>query len=281
MSRGFARFGVLLGTAIVTMAAAPDGWQQYAAGQYMEAVATWTAAAAQGDPNAVFGLGLAYDLGRGVAQDEVRACGLYRRAGDAGVAAATFDYAVMLDAGRCGTRNAVMAADWYGRAAAAGHPRAQYDLAQLYERGDGVPRNLDQAAAWYRLAAESGLSAARVHAAALAAEPRAGPSDGTFQVAALLSPADVTLPDRGIAVPFVWSAPAQPGPIRFFLEVYSLRTGSAAEVAARFVDASAAEVILQPGAADYAWRVLTVVPDAQTYVTSPWQRFAVAAGGNP
>ena len=127
--------GLLLGTAIATAAAAPDGWQQYAAGQYLEAVATWTAAAAQGDSDAVFGLGLAYDLGRGVAQNEVRACGLYRRAGDAGVVAATFDYAVMLDAGRCGTRNSMMVADWYGRAAAAGHPRAQYDLAQMYERG--------------------------------------------------------------------------------------------------------------------------------------------------
>ncbi len=270
------RRALLLASLATLPAAAPDdGWQAYTAGRYTEAVTRWTQEAVTGDAQAQLGLALAYDLGQGVTPDAASACLWYRRAGEAGVAAAAFNYAVMLDQGRCGARDPQAAAIWYGRAAAAGHARAEYDLAQLYEAGDGVPRNLDQAAAWYRLASSNGLSAASAKASALSNRPRVASDTGLLPVQAL-TPVDESLPDRGQPTTFVWSAPPQSAPVRFFLEVDALAADGAQEVAARYADQSAVTVALQPGASYYAWRVLTVSTEDRHYVASPWWRFQVA-----
>ncbi len=267
------RTAFLLGSLTLLGAAGPDsGWQAYTDGRPAEAVAIWTEAATKGDADAEFGLGVAYDLGEGVGQDAAKACLWYRRAGDAGVPAAAFDIAVMLDQGRCGPRDATRVADWYGRAAAYGHARAEYDLAQLYEAGDGVPQNSDQAAGWYRLAAAHGLVAAGEKAAALA---RVRPKTADIQAVLPATPLDGTIPDRGQPVPFVWFVPAQPGPVHFFLEVFALAPEGAHNVIARYVDQSATLVTLEPGTAQYAWRVTTVAPEAQRYVASPWSRFQI------
>ena len=276
---GLGRVLLVVGAGALLAAADADGWQQYAAGDYVGAVASWTADAAQGDVHSLFGLGLAYDLGKGVAPDAARACQYYQQAGEAGVTAAAFDFAIMLDGGRCGGRQAAKAADWYARAAAAGYPRAEYDLAQLYETGDGVPRNLTEAAEWYRLAADAGLAAARERAVTLAAEGRKSAAGAVLVAAAPVSPAGGPLPDRGMEVPFVWAAPAQPGLVKYFLEVDSLGPDAATEVANKFADVSATQVVLPPGAAHYAWRVITVAPATHSYVASPWQRFAIGARG--
>lgn len=279
--RGFVRSALLAAAAIALSAAGPeDGWHAYSAGRFTEAVAIWTQAAAAGDAQAQFGLGIAYDLGQGVGQDEARACTWYRRAGEAGIAAASFDMAVMLDQGRCGARDAAQAAEWYGRAAADGHARAEYDLAQMYEAGDGVPRNLDQALTWYQAASADGIAAAGTRAAALASRPRSV-RDDALQPVLPTTPVDARLPDRGAPTPFVWTAPAGPEPVRFFLEVYELRDTGAREVAARFADRSAVLVQLQPGAAHYAWRVSSVAPDGHHYVLTAWRRFDVAGRSAP
>ncbi len=258
-------------------AAAPDGWQAYTAGHYTEAISAWGAAAAHGDPEALFGLGVAYDLGQGIGQNERLACDYYRRAANDGIVAAAFNEAALYDAGRCGPRGADAAAAWYARAAAAGHPRAMYDLAQLYENGDGVPQNPAMAAIWYRMAAATGIAVAGARARVLAQADDT--KDGQLTAASLTWPVDHALPDRGIAVPFVWSAPAQPGVVRFYLEVYALGGDAPREVAARYVEASATMVVLQPGVADYAWRVTTVAPGMHHYVVGVWGRFAVRRQG--
>ena len=259
-------------------AAAPVGWQDYAAGHYAEAVSAWSAAAAHGDPNALFGMGLAYDLGQGIGQDERLACSYYRRAADNGIVAAAFNEAALQDAARCGPHDAGATALWYGRAAASMHPRAMYDLGQLYEKGDGVPRNPAMAASWYGLAGAYGLAAAGVRARDLSQagyEPSA-----PLAMASLSWPVGDALPDRGIAVPFVWAAPAQPAPVRFYIEVYVLGGAAPRKVAARYVDVSATMVVLPPGAADYAWRVLTVAAGAHRYVASSWADFSVRKEGS-
>ena len=269
--------GLLMASAVTLAAAPDDGWQAYTAGRSTEAVGIWTREAAAGDAEAAFGLGLAFDLGQGVGQDEARACFWYQRAGEAGITAAAFNTAVMLDQGRCGTRDPAAVAAWYGRAAAAGHARAEYDLAQLYQDGDGVPHNPDEAVAWYRLAAANGLPAAAEQADALS---HARPSPGlALQPVSAVTPVNETLPDRGQSVPFVWAAPPQSGPVRFFLEVDALsRDGSgdgSREIAARYVDQCATTVILPPGTAQYAWRVYTVSAAEHRYVVDGWTRFQV------
>lgn len=267
------RVGLLFACTLTTAAAPDAGWEAYSAGRSTEAIVLWTQAAAGGDAEAAFGLGVAYDLGQGVIQDEALACLWYRRAGEAGITAAAFNTAVMLDQGRCGKRDPALVAAWYGRAAAAGHARAEYDLAQLYDDGDGLPHNPDQALAWYRLAAASGLSAAADRVSVLSQSRHV--STAALQAVTPTAPVNETVPDRGQPVAFVWSAPVQPGPVRFFLELYALSADGAQEVLARYVDESATRVTLQPGTAQYAWRVATVFLSDHRYVEGDWTRFQV------
>ncbi len=255
------------------------GWRAYNGGRYAEAVTLWQQEAALGDNDAQFGLGIAYDLGRGVPKDSLVACDWYTRAGEAGHVSAAFNVAVLHDSARCGPRQAEQAATWYARAAAAGLPRAQFSLAQLYAAGDGVPPNPDQAAAWYRAAAAGGIAAASGRIQTTRPQP------GSEQAA--LAPVVPTSPDGSRPLPggeeapiaLVWAAPAQPRPVRFLVELFEMEPPGIREVLARYVDVSATQVRLPPVAARYAWRVFAIGIDTPRYAAGPWQQFAVAPAG--
>jgi uncharacterized protein len=73
--------------------------------------------AEQGDPNAEYMVGLAYDTGVGAPQDFAEAAG------------------------------------WYRKAADQGHAGAQFNLGHLYADGRGVPQDFVQAHMWLNLAA--------------------------------------------------------------------------------------------------------------------------------
>lgn len=83
-----------------------------------------TAAAEQGDIQAVTNLGDVHRAGIGVPKDEAQA------------------------------------ADWYRKAAELGDARAQSQLGYMYANGEGVPKNEDQSVAWYCKAAAQGHSRA-------------------------------------------------------------------------------------------------------------------------
>lgn len=269
--RHLARAGVMLALgAAPALAGGEDGWAAHKARRFKEAVRLWTPAANAGDPSAQFGLGMVYDLGQGVAPDDQAACDWYRRAGASGHAAAAFNTAVLYDNGRCGPRRADLAALWYARAAAAGHARAQFNIAQLYAAGDGVPRNPGLAASWFRVAAANGIDAAVSRTqlqprAASPGAPRAVTPAGT----------DDAPPRAGGPAVLVWTAPPQPGPVRFFVEIAALDPGGPRELMAGYVDESAIQVRLPEEGTDYAWRVLTVSSDPPRYAAAPWQRLEV------
>ena len=250
------------------LAGSEDGWAAYDAEHYADAVRLWQPEAEAGDAAAQFGLGIAYDLGRGVPASSIAACAWYSRAGGAGHVLAAFNTAVMYDSGRCGgPRRADLAALWYAKAAAAGHARAQFNIAQLYSSGDGVPRNPDVAAAWFRAAAANGITAA---------EGRDLPRSRTSSHRPLLPVAPVAAdgspPLAGGAAVLVWIAPAQPSRVRFFVELAALQADGPHEVLAEYVDQSAVQVRLPAGGNSYAWRVLTVGADSPHYAVAPWQR---------
>ena len=79
----------------------------------------------QGDANAQFELGVMYDLGLGMSQDDGQAVVWYRKAADQGV------------------------------------PAAQYRLGLMYANGRGVPQDAEHAAAWTRKAADQGVPEAQ------------------------------------------------------------------------------------------------------------------------
>jgi hypothetical protein len=263
--------------AMITVAAQAsdlqDGNAAFDAGRYADALRLWSAGAATGDPEAVFDLGLLYDLGDGVAENAMTAFGFYRRAGEAGLATGQFNVGVMYDSGRGVAQNEAEAAIWYARAAAQGHTRAAFNLGQLYETGTGVPLNTDVAIAWYGVAAKT-IPIAATKAQALA-KGRPSVSD-----APLLPPvpawpratAALRLAGDQPVTELVWTAPAEPRPVHFFVELRALTDGRYREVYAGYVDTSAEAVTLTHDR-DFAWRVYAVAEDGSGYAPGPWSVF--------
>ena len=201
--------------------------------------------------------------------------------GAAGLAEAEINVAVLLDSGRGVAHDAAQAALWYARAALRGNHRAEYNLAGLYATGEGVPRNLAAATALYRAAAAGGLAAAATKLKTLdRAEPSADIAARSLTAATPLAPAgDVT---EATAAEIVWSAPEQPVPVRYFVEVVAIEDGGWHDVFTAYSDTPAVLAQLKPGPSTYAWRVYTVARNTLHYAASPWTQFRLQrAGGAP
>ena len=109
--------GVLFLLAHALDAAAADmqaGWQAYTAGDYETAIREWQPLAEDGDYQAAYALGMAFQI-------------------------------------KGEPANAV---PWYEQAASAGLAEAQILLGTIYARGDAVPRDLVRAYAWLYKAAQ-------------------------------------------------------------------------------------------------------------------------------
>lgn len=143
---------VALGSPVAAQSveAGVDAWSR---GDYAGAVAQWQGPAAAGDPDAMFNLGQAYRLGRGVPRDEARAEALYERAAQAGHVQAADTYGLMLF--QDGRREAAL--PFVQAAARRGDPRARYLLGIAHFNGDLVPRDWERAYALISLAHASGL----------------------------------------------------------------------------------------------------------------------------
>jgi len=118
-----------------------------------------SAAAAAGDADGMHYLGMAYQTGRGVDIDIVKAAELYRKAADKGHAVSQFRLGNLYARGQGLARNDVAAANWLTKAARQGHPQAQVTLGDKYQRGLGVSKDYAQALSWYQAAAQQGRAA--------------------------------------------------------------------------------------------------------------------------
>ena len=113
---------ILCSVGAPAMAGVPEGNAALDRFDYRAAMSEFSEAAAMGDAEGQYRLGLLYMLGHGGIQQ---------------------------DYGR--------AAQWFQRAAATGHPRAMYALGNLYATGNGVERNYEEARK-LMLTAEPGLT---------------------------------------------------------------------------------------------------------------------------
>jgi len=130
-----------------------DGVEAWSRGDYSAAVAEWQGPAEAGDPDAMFNLGQAYRLGRGVPADMERAEQLYRDAALAGHVQAADTYGLMLF--QDGRREEALP---YVRAAATrGDPRAQYLIGIAHFNGDLLEKDWVRAYAFLTLANGAGL----------------------------------------------------------------------------------------------------------------------------
>jgi TPR repeat protein len=117
--------------------------------------------AEQGKAWAQYNLGLAYDKGEGVKQDDTEAVKWYRKAAEQGHARAQNNLGWMYAHGEGVPQDYAEAARWSRKAAEQGHPGAQNRLGIMYDNGQGVPQDDAEAVKWYRRAAEQGSADAQ------------------------------------------------------------------------------------------------------------------------
>jgi cell division septation protein DedD len=154
--------GLALATpAVATVATGAEKWR---AGDWDGAVAEWTAPAARGEPEALFNMGQAYRLGRGVPQSSKTALELYRQAAAKGHVAATTNLGITLwQEGR-----RAEALGFLRTAADRGDLRAAYVLGVATFSGEAAPRNPALGYAYVLRARDGGLAAASAQAARMA-----------------------------------------------------------------------------------------------------------------
>jgi TPR repeat protein/LysM repeat protein len=120
---------------------------------FVEAFKWYSRAAEQGFPQALFNLGLAFELGRGVPAEAGVAFKYYLRAAEKGYATAQFNVANMYSTGRGVPQDSFEAVLWYRQAAEQKLAEAQFNLGLAYESGNGVTKDEALAAQWYESAA--------------------------------------------------------------------------------------------------------------------------------
>ena len=118
-------------------------------------------AADAGDPEAEFGLGEAYDYGKGIAQNDTAACQWYRKSADQGYAPAQGALGLMYREGRGVEQSKEKAVEWYRKAAKQKLAKAMFNLGTAYYNGDGLAINDIAAYAWFLLAQQYGSELAR------------------------------------------------------------------------------------------------------------------------
>ena len=130
-------------------------------GNYPDVIKSIEKAADQGLAAAQYNLGLMYDGGRGVQQNDTKACEWYQKAADQGFAAAQYNLGLMYDGGHGVQQDETKACEWYQKAADQGFAAAQYNLGFMYDGGHGVQQDETKACEWYQKAADQGFAAAQ------------------------------------------------------------------------------------------------------------------------
>lgn len=139
------------------VASVRNGAELWRRGEWAAAVAMWRPFAEAGNADAMFNMGQAHKLGRGVAKDEALARSWYQRAAMAGHRPAQANLGILLFQ----ARELPAALRWLKMGADGGEPRAQYVYGVAHWNGDGVPASLTIAYAYLARAADQGLAEAR------------------------------------------------------------------------------------------------------------------------
>jgi TPR repeat protein len=132
------------------------GQSAYESGDYATALREIKPLAEQGYALAQYNLGVMYEKGQGVSQDDKIAVKWYQLAAKQGNAGAQFNLGVVYANGQGVAQDYKTAVKWYRLAAEQRHAFAQYNLGQMYDNGRGVPQDNVYAHMWGTLAAEQG-----------------------------------------------------------------------------------------------------------------------------
>ncbi len=143
------------------------GLAAFKANDYAGALVPWKQLAVLGMARAQNSLGVMYDQGLGVSDDQVRAAALFRDAAVQGFGGAQVNLGVMFLRGRGVPLDHRKAIEWLTRAAEQGFVRAQYQVGLLHASGLAIEHDFAEAAKWYRKAAEQGHVQAQYNLAVL------------------------------------------------------------------------------------------------------------------
>ncbi|HEY9055534.1 MAG TPA: peptidoglycan-binding protein [Aurantimonas sp.] len=121
------------------------------------AAAMWfTMSAERGFAPAQYSLGTLYEKGNGVARDTSLARDWYVKAADQGNVRAMHNLAVLFATGVDGKSDPKLAARWFDKAAEFGMTDSQYNLGILYARGAGVDTDFTESFKWFSVVAAAG-----------------------------------------------------------------------------------------------------------------------------
>ena len=133
-----------------------QGAEAVTRGDYQTAFKLWLPLAEQGNASAQFNLGVMYNKGQGVKQDDVEAVKWYRKAAKQGDASAQFNLGSMYADGRGVKQDDFEAVKWFRKAAEQGDATAQLILGISYLFGKGVQVNKSLAKEWLGKACNNG-----------------------------------------------------------------------------------------------------------------------------
>ncbi len=163
MKRLLAVFAILATLAIAPASAQTanktfnDGVAAFQAGDYATALKLWLPLAEADDAEAQRNIGIMYQQGLGLPQNNAEAAKWYRRAAENGHVRAQQNLGAMYEEGTGVLQDQAEAAKWYRMSAAGGNVNAKIILGVMYEEGrPGLPLNVVIAHMWYNLAAAQG-----------------------------------------------------------------------------------------------------------------------------
>ncbi|HRE61263.1 MAG TPA: tetratricopeptide repeat protein [Micropepsaceae bacterium] len=144
------------------------GFAAFASGDYSTALLHWEPLAEDGDPRALYNIGLLYAQGWGVSKDMAIAMDLWLKAARQNHVRAAHNLALALLAGepadgsgQLGEPDTAQAVKWLEIGVNAGYANSEYTLGKLFAEGIGVTRDPSRAAELFQMAAEQGFARAQ------------------------------------------------------------------------------------------------------------------------
>ncbi len=131
--------------------------QCYQAKDYSCALAEYLPLAKQGQAAAQNSLGIMYERGYGVEQDNYQAFEWYQKAAEQNFPEAQVNLGLLYLANRSSEDHSKVKM-WFEKAAVEGHELGEYYLGLLYLQGEGIPRDVKKALSWLKKSAKQGVT---------------------------------------------------------------------------------------------------------------------------
>ena len=154
---------ILASSCILMMLAAPISAQDFQkgleaaqSGDFLTALKEWKPLAERGHSSAQNNLGLMYDDGTGVPQDNKEAVKWYTLAVEQGFVLAQYNLALLYENGQGVPQDYKEAIRLYTLAAGQGYAMAQTELGSMYYNGHGILTDYIIAHMWYNVGAANG-----------------------------------------------------------------------------------------------------------------------------